>query len=174
MADTKNTTPYAVAILDIRRFELGDLPDGHTLAGCDFATTDAALTTYRAVNAHDALVRALEAIQARIDGNFDHPSLVEKGPLQPSVAIDVRRYAEEALRLAEGKAAATTPPDPLKVALQWLLDDMHDAGETHGTDNMIYDSVANAAAALILAGGNLSWYTMPQALALLEDEKRSR
>lgn len=49
--------------------------------------------------------------------------------------------------------------NPLRDALQWLLDDMHDNCETHNSDTgQPYDSVAAAAEALVNAGGHLSWY----------------
>lgn len=51
----------------------------------------------------------------------------------------------------------------LKSALQWLLDDMHDAGETHDEGSTLYDSVEHAAAALVEAGGTLNWYTAEDA-----------
>lgn len=53
----------------------------------------------------------------------------------------------------------------LQGALQWLLDDMNDADETHGETGEIFDSVEEAAAALVEAGGFLSWYTPDQAAA---------
>lgn len=53
----------------------------------------------------------------------------------------------------------------MKSALQWLLDDMHDAGETHNAQGDIFDSVEDAAAALVEAGGNLNWYTAENAEA---------
>lgn len=57
-------------------------------------------------------------------------------------------------------------------ALQWLLDEMHDADETHhpsvdpnAPDAPIYDSVENAAAALIENHGSLYWYSAERAAA---------
>ncbi|WP_238121995.1 MULTISPECIES: hypothetical protein [unclassified Xanthobacter] len=48
----------------------------------------------------------------------------------------------------------------LQAAMQWLLDSMHDAGETHDPQTRaIYDSVEDAAAALVEAGGHLNWYS---------------
>lgn len=62
--------------------------------------------------------------------------------------------------------------------LQWLLDDMHDAGETHVPADLsrapdfhgvIFDSVEHAAAALIDIGGvGVGWYTPEQAAAYRE------
>lgn len=57
----------------------------------------------RAVNAHEALVRALEAIVARIVGEYDHPSLMAVGPLLPNTQEDVKRFAQAALRAAKGE-----------------------------------------------------------------------
>lgn len=53
-------------------------------------------------------------------------------------------------------------PD-MVAALQWLLDDMHDAGETHEASGNIFDSVGNAASALIHAGGKLGWFSAEDA-----------
>lgn len=73
-----------------------------------------------------------------------------------------------------GGRAALTSPAPARApecaermfyALQWLLDDLHTAGETHGVDGRIFDSVENAAAALVEAGGHLSWYSLEDARA---------
>lgn len=47
--------------------------------------------------------------------------------------------------------------------LQWLLDDMNDARETHDENGDVFDSVEDAAAALIHAGGNLNWYSAEDA-----------
>lgn len=47
----------------------------------------------------------------------------------------------------------------LVTAMQWLLNDLHDQGDTHDESGTLYESVENAAAALVAAGGNLSWYT---------------
>ncbi len=52
-------------------------------------------------------------------------------------------------------------------ALQWLIDDMHDAGETRNTigrkgdviEYAIHDSVVCAARALVNLGGSLDWFT---------------
>ena len=53
-------------------------------------------------------------------------------------------------------------------ALQWLLDDMSDADETHSPTGIIFASVECAAAALVNAGGSLPWYTPEQAKAYAE------
>lgn len=59
---------------------------------------------------------------------------------------------------------AEAPTSPLRDALQWLLDDLNDAGETHADDGSIFDSV-EAAAALVEAGGALNWYSREDAEA---------
>lgn len=53
----------------------------------------------------------------------------------------------------------------LEHALQWLLDSLHDAGETHDEDGSIFDAVEDAAAALVEAGGHLNWYSVEDAEA---------
>lgn len=53
----------------------------------------------------------------------------------------------------------------LHAAMQWLLDCLHDAGETHGDDGTIHDCVEHAAAALVEAGGHLNWYSAADARA---------
>lgn len=53
----------------------------------------------------------------------------------------------------------------LKSALQWLLDEMWTAGETHDpATEQIYDCVEDAAAALVEAGGRLEWYSLEDLL----------
>ena len=49
-----------------------------------------------------AMKEALEAIVARIDGVFDHPSLLKQGPLSIGHNDDVRKIAKQALTLANG------------------------------------------------------------------------
>ncbi|MBN9530543.1 MAG: DUF3164 family protein [Alphaproteobacteria bacterium] len=47
----------------------------------------------------------------------------------------------------------------MKEALQWLLDEMHTAGETHDSvTGHAFPCVLNAAKALIAAGGSLQWF----------------
>lgn len=48
------------------------------------------------------LLKALEAIRARIDGVFDHPSLANFGPLG-HIKNDIRIIAEQAITKAEGR-----------------------------------------------------------------------
>ena len=43
----------------------------------------------RCVNQHDGLVEALEAIKARINGEWDNPALVKHGPLHASTTVDI-------------------------------------------------------------------------------------
>lgn len=45
----------------------------------------------------DVLQQALQAIRARINGEFDHPALVAIGPLHPSTNTDVLRIIDQAL-----------------------------------------------------------------------------
>lgn len=63
-----------------------------------------------------------------------------------------------------------TIPDAtdLQSAMQWLLDDMHDAGETHFSETVPFDSVENAARALINAGGVLNWYNPTERLPVID------
>lgn len=48
------------------------------------------------------MLRALEAIRARIDGDWDHPSLVAMGPLNTDIILDCARYADAAITRARG------------------------------------------------------------------------
>lgn len=81
----------------------------HALATVDEGPTreeaiaNAALIV-EAVNAYDALRKenaalreVLEAVMARLDGVFDHPSLVKQGPLRGTSMMDVRRFTKAAL-----------------------------------------------------------------------------
>lgn len=56
----------------------------------------------------------------------------------------------------------------MKSALQWLLDDMFAAGETHSPSGEMFDTVEAAAAALVNAGGSLPWYSSELAKAYTE------
>jgi hypothetical protein len=54
-----------------------------------------------AVNSYDDMLEALKAIKARLNGEFDHPSLVAYGPLSDSETDDILGYAEEAIQKAQ-------------------------------------------------------------------------
>lgn len=54
----------------------------------------------RAVNEYDELVAALQAIRARLEGEFDHPALMAYGPLT-TVTGDIGTIANAALAKAE-------------------------------------------------------------------------
>lgn len=73
--------------------------------------------------------------------------------------------AEFVASLLRPRLPAPNPSDGLRDALQWLLDDLHDADQTHGEDGEIFDSVEDSAAALIEAGGALNWYSAEDARA---------
>lgn len=45
----------------------------------------------------DQLKEALEAIQARINGEWDNPALVKLGPLFPDAISDIERIVEQAI-----------------------------------------------------------------------------
>ena len=49
------------------------------------------------------MYEALKAIVARIDGDFDNPELMKRGPLSFYGMNDIVRFANEALAKAEGK-----------------------------------------------------------------------
>lgn len=68
-----------------------------TLANADFIV--------RAVNSYEAMREALEAIMARIKGEYDNPSLLKQGELHTHVTQDIYRFAKVALKLAEGEGA---------------------------------------------------------------------
>ncbi len=55
----------------------------------------------RACNNHYDLIAALEAIMARLKGEFDHPALMAIGPLSTTDA-DIGTIAEAALSKAKG------------------------------------------------------------------------
>jgi len=58
----------------------------------------------RAVNNHEALVEALEAIEARINGDYDCPALIKYGSLNVVGYEDVLTMAQKALAAAKGDA----------------------------------------------------------------------
>ncbi len=66
-----------------------------------------------------------------------------------------------------------TIPDAvdLKSAMQWLLDDMHDAGETHNENDTPFDSVESAARALLNAGGVLNWYDTATRIPVVDGDE---
>lgn len=55
------------------------------------------------ISAAPAMLDALKAIVARIDGAFDEPNLVELGPLCSDPDEDIRYIANRAISMAEGK-----------------------------------------------------------------------
>ncbi|WP_127088361.1 hypothetical protein [Aquabacter cavernae] len=75
------------------------------------------------------------------------------------------RTAVKAVNAAEDHAR-------LLRAMQWLLDTLNDAGESHDEKGQIYDSVEYAAASLVSLSGNLNWYGQDDAYAYLEREAR--
>lgn len=70
-------------------------------------TYDKADTAFivRAVNNFDAMREALEAIVARIEGDFDHAALVKQGVLTLDSKADIKGFAKAALALAKGERA---------------------------------------------------------------------
>ena len=54
----------------------------------------------RLMAAAPKMLRALEAVEARIHGVYDHPALMEYGPLHTDSDKDVLRIAEEAIKKA--------------------------------------------------------------------------
>ncbi len=55
----------------------------------------------KAVNMHDELIEALEAIRARIDGEFDNPALISYGLLGVGLDMDIRNMATHMLNKNE-------------------------------------------------------------------------
>jgi len=77
------------------------IPPRDTQSSTDWQVyEDHAALIVRAVNAHDALVAALEAIRARISGEWDHPALVAIGALETDQGTDVMRIVRAALEIA--------------------------------------------------------------------------
>jgi len=58
----------------------------------------------------------------------------------------------------------------MRAALQWLLDDMDDAGETRSKTGKLFDSVEYAVVALTEAGGSFHGYTVEDAIAYRKRE----
>ena len=58
----------------------------------------------------------------------------------------------------------------MRAALQWLLDDMDDAGETRSETGEMFDSVEYAVVSLIEAGGSFDGYTIEDAIAYRKRE----
>jgi hypothetical protein len=111
--------------------------------------------------------------------NKTERSLIERMRDTLNETIDLHIYGDDDPRPTDCRYAALIreataalevpapdePPPPMahyalqmRNALQWLLDDMRDAGETHSADGVIFDSVENAARSLVAAGGFLRWY----------------
>ena len=84
---------------------------------------------------------------------------------RPPDGDDWNTLHEDVVATCEDVLPRLATASALQGALQWLLDDMNDAGETHGETGEIFDSVEEAAAALVEAGGFLSWYSKEQAAA---------
>ena len=65
-----------------------------------YDTLDEERTARQYVEAYQAMKEALEAIEARINGVYDNPSLIKQGLLSERMSIDVLCYAKKALTLA--------------------------------------------------------------------------
>lgn len=87
------------------------------------------------------------------------------------IGVDVGAPSAVQDKLRDEHAALFAGALAMKAALQWLLDDMHDAGETHNNQTCafgtvapgaIFDSVECAAKALVAVGGKLAWYPPKQ------------
>ena len=55
------------------------------------------------IAATPAMYKALQAIEARLQGNFDHPALIMHGMLTHDRAADVLRFARAAIAQAKGR-----------------------------------------------------------------------
>jgi hypothetical protein len=73
-----------------------------TIALCGHGSQDEAVANARLIAAAPELISALKAIQARINGVFDDPDLIQCGPLQ-GPATDIDRIARAAIAKAEGE-----------------------------------------------------------------------
>jgi hypothetical protein len=97
------------------------------------------------------------ALVRRADTFLALPDAVSR-VLTMELASSLREVAELAATRLESAADDGDAAD-LRAALQWLLDDMHAAGNTHGADGIVlFDSVDNAARALVAAGAALAWF----------------
>lgn len=50
----------------------------------------------------EEMLKLHQAIQARILGEFDNPSLIKMGPLSPDILADVATWAGKAILIANG------------------------------------------------------------------------
>lgn len=105
----------------------------------------------REINA--GLVEALQAIEARIDGVWDHPALVKIGPLFSDETVDVARISRAALNVAScgmaggNQPISPTPLDALKSVIEWT------DNETNIPSDRLLMLIRNCAIAAIEAQG---------------------
>jgi hypothetical protein len=91
---------YGSNIYNARGSFIATVPNDFTQNGAADALAVAAFMV-KACNSHASLVAALEAIQARVNGEFDHPALVPFGPLQADASSDCYAIAQAALSAQE-------------------------------------------------------------------------
>lgn len=65
--------------------------------------SDETIANARLIAAAPEMLEALKAIKARVQGEWDHPSLAKLGPLSVNLEHDVLRLLEPVIKKAEGK-----------------------------------------------------------------------
>lgn len=141
-----------------------------TFVSSALAASEALVETVRAIDAdlQPAGIAPPAAWPAEAPGGAIPLTVPPGAPsceIRPGPAPDAVETGGRAALTSPAPARAPECAERMFYALQWLLDDLHTAGETHGVDGRIFDSVENAAAALVEAGGHLSWYSLEDARA---------
>lgn len=79
-------------------------PYGAQVADCRSPSAEGSEAGYNArlIAAAPDMLSALRAIEARAEGEWDHPALVAFGPLTPDTSADILAIARMALRSVEG------------------------------------------------------------------------
>lgn len=90
------------------------------------------------------------------------------------IIATVHRVGSQSPEQHTAIATALTAAPAMVSAIQWLLTEMRDAGETHGPGGDIYGCVEEAAATVAEAGGALSWFSVEDAVAYRAREAAER
>jgi len=119
-----------------------------------FCEHDAAREMASAIAVLERAATELDAIRAFACAQRDRMN-AEPNPVPPTGDDWNELFSE----IGEHNTRLAFPDAPdARSALQWLLDDMADAGETHNDDGRIYDSVVCAARTLVNLGGMVPWF----------------